>query len=307
MIRSVSRLPAGAFPTVTVAQLPASEATPGRIFIVSDAATPLDINTAVVGGGFITVAVISYGYGWLPLHAVSGFTPANLSSVDMLYWYEINDLTTLFQDAVGNIPAVEGSVVGLIRDKSGNDNHISILANVQRPVLRLEDGNYWLEWDGIDDDGGVSIPDLAFPMYRISRIRQMAWQSAAFIYAAPNGACFGLQQSGTVPNFRMNSGGANGPNTVNGSVDMPAAIALQQNCVVSEKAITANASRLTINRLPALTGTNMGLDVPNGFHISRTTPSAVMMGTIVCTNGIPSASELALLESYIANQAGVTL
>ena len=72
---------------------------------------------------------------WLAVQAV--FTPAKLfeSGANGL-WLDPSDLTTLFQDSAGTTPvtAVE-QPVGLIRDKSGRNNHASQSTSANRPTL----------------------------------------------------------------------------------------------------------------------------------------------------------------------------
>jgi len=51
-------------------------------------------------------------------------------------WYDPSDFSTMFQDSAGATPvtAVE-QTVGLIRDKSGNNNHVSQATSSKRPTL----------------------------------------------------------------------------------------------------------------------------------------------------------------------------
>lgn len=68
--------------------------------------------------------------------------------------YDPNDLTTMFQDAAGTIPVTgAGQPVGLIRDKSGRNNHASQTTSASRPILQRNatTGAYYLAFDGADD------------------------------------------------------------------------------------------------------------------------------------------------------------
>lgn len=70
------------------------------------------------------------------------------------FFYDTNDLSTMFQDAAGTIPVTAaGQPVGLIRDKSGNNNHAFAKSSATRPILRRNatTGAYYLEFDGADD------------------------------------------------------------------------------------------------------------------------------------------------------------
>lgn len=75
-------------------------------------------------------------------------------------WLDIQDLTTLFQDAAGTTPAAVGSPVGLVCDKSGLDHHISTATSSQKPILRQDaGGKYYLEFDGVDDALSVTFAE----------------------------------------------------------------------------------------------------------------------------------------------------
>ena len=53
------------------------------------------------------------------------------------FFYDPNDLSTTFQDSAGTIPVTAvGQPVGLIRDKSGRNNHAYQTASAARPILR---------------------------------------------------------------------------------------------------------------------------------------------------------------------------
>lgn len=64
------------------------------------------------------------------------FTPLSLfSSGELGAWFNPSDLSSMFQDAAGTIPASYGQPVGMIRDKSGNGNHASQETSTARPTL----------------------------------------------------------------------------------------------------------------------------------------------------------------------------
>lgn len=70
------------------------------------------------------------------------------------FWYDPNDMGTMYQDAAGTVPVTAvGQPVGLIRDKSGRNNHAYQTTSASRPILRQNTttGAYYLEFDGSDD------------------------------------------------------------------------------------------------------------------------------------------------------------
>ena len=70
------------------------------------------------------------------------------------FFYDPNDLSAMFQDSAGTIPVTAaGQPVGLIRDKSGRNNHAFQTNSASRPILRKNatTGANYLEFDGGDD------------------------------------------------------------------------------------------------------------------------------------------------------------
>lgn len=82
-----------------------------------------------------------------------GFQPSTLFATgEQGIWLDPSDLATMFQDDAGTTPVTAaGQVVGLIRDKSGNNNHASQTTEASKPILRNTGNLWWLEFDGVDD------------------------------------------------------------------------------------------------------------------------------------------------------------
>ena len=86
------------------------------------------------------------------------------------FYYDPNDLSTMYQDAAGTVPVTgAGQPVGLIRDKSGRNNHAYQTTSASRPILRKNavTGANYLEFDGSDDflQTAVSLP---FPVTAVA-------------------------------------------------------------------------------------------------------------------------------------------
>ena len=70
------------------------------------------------------------------------------------FFYDPNDLSTMYQDANGTVPVTAvGQPVGLIKDKSGRGNHAMQTVSASRPILQRNatTGAYYLAFDGADD------------------------------------------------------------------------------------------------------------------------------------------------------------
>ncbi len=111
--------------------------------------TPL---STVVGGAF-----------WTPGATVIGGTSKKtfdqpiqsiFANNEQGFFYDPNDLSTMFQNYEGTTPVTAvGQPVGLIRDKSGRNNHAFQTTSASRPILRKNatTGANYLEFDGSDD------------------------------------------------------------------------------------------------------------------------------------------------------------
>lgn len=137
----------------------------GRVVFV-DATAALPINTVWSNGlprsdGAICVSsgAVAYWSNGIPFAAngavsASFFSPASLFAAgEQGAWYDPSDFSTLFQDSAGTTPVTAvGQPVGLMRDKSGRNNHASQATAASRPVLQQDSsGNYFLLCDGVDD------------------------------------------------------------------------------------------------------------------------------------------------------------
>ena len=110
--------------------------------------TPL---STMVGGAFWTPEATVIGGGALNFEKLVAKLFANN---EQGFFYDPNDLSTMFQDAAGTIPVTAvGQPVGLILDKSGRNNHAYQTASASRPILRKNavTGANYLEFDGSDD------------------------------------------------------------------------------------------------------------------------------------------------------------
>lgn len=110
--------------------------------------TPL---STVIGGAFWTPGATVIGGASKTLNQLIKSLFANN---EQGFAYDPNDLTTMFQDAGGTIPVTAaGQAVGLMKDKSGRNNHAFQTVSASRPILQRDTntGAYYLAFDGVDD------------------------------------------------------------------------------------------------------------------------------------------------------------
>ena len=111
----------------------------------------------------ITPKITNLGYSnlWSDMSTILGYASNFNQQIQKLFanneqgfWYDPNDLSTMFQDTEGTVPVTAvGQPVGLIRDKSGRNNHAFQTNSESRPILRQNSvtGANYLEFDGVDD------------------------------------------------------------------------------------------------------------------------------------------------------------
>ena len=68
-------------------------------------------------------------------------------------WYDVSDLSTMFQDRAGTIPVTAiGQTVGRIIDKSGRGNHLTAISDAARGLYQADvSGRPFVLFDGVDD------------------------------------------------------------------------------------------------------------------------------------------------------------
>lgn len=98
---------------------------------------------------------------WTDMSTILGYASNFTQQIQKLFangeqgfFYDPSDMGTMFQDSAGTIPVTAaGQPVGLIRDKSGRNNHAFQTNSALRPILRKNatTGANYLEFDGGDD------------------------------------------------------------------------------------------------------------------------------------------------------------
>lgn len=124
------------------------------------------------------------------------WTPASLfAASEQGVWLDESDLSTMFQDLAGTVPAAVDMPVGTRLDKSGNGNHWTAPNTSSRPILRLTGGLYSLQWDGVDDQqlmpaGAWTLVTCYFAGYLDNSVGVHVWDPAD-----PGDGYFGVYQS----------------------------------------------------------------------------------------------------------------
>lgn len=234
--------------------------------------------------------------------------------------YDPNDLSTMFQDAAGTVPVTgAGQAVGLMKDKSGRNNHAYQTNSASRPILRknAETGANYLEFDGSDDFLQTSNIDFTstdklslFAGVRKSSDATLGYllnlgdyrtQQGVFHVRAP--------QSNADTNVALYVKGTTGAPAIAGSV--PSGV----NFVLSGSAALAPSSiKLRINAILAASA-NFNLGVGNfenyPLYIGRfngtESPFNGHVYSLIGIGRLTTAIETAAIEKELAKRTGVTL
>ena len=132
------------------------------------------------------------------------FSPGDLfANGEQGAWYDPSDLNTLFQDAAGTIPVTaDGDPVGLMLDKSGNDNHASQSTTAAKPVYRTDGSKRWIELDGVDDHLSVPVAAQGDADDSNSVFSASLHDGVSSFYLLGNSADYGLSMLHDATGFR---------------------------------------------------------------------------------------------------------
>jgi len=81
-----------------------------------------------------------------PTVAAGGFTPADLFTTEEGAWYDVSDLSSMFQNSNGTTAVTaDGDPVGYLGDQTGNGHHLIQATAGTRPIYRTDGTYHWLE------------------------------------------------------------------------------------------------------------------------------------------------------------------
>jgi hypothetical protein len=146
------------------------------------------------------------------------------------FWYDIQDLSTLWANVNRTIPAVVGGPVRGITDKSGNGYHYSTNTLSTSPTLQQDGAFYYLDVDGLNDQA------LAYSLDFSARREMSVFAAIMARVNSPTGTLinFGALSNGSweisAPdaggNYRSISRGTTANSAVGGAVSAPEIAAL---------------------------------------------------------------------------------
>ena len=111
--------------------------------------------STVIGGAFLTPGATVIG--GTSKKTFDQLIQSLFSNGEQGFFYDPNDLSTMFQDAAGAIPVTAtGQPVGRVLDKSGRGNHAYQTKSAARPILR--DAPRRIDFDVVYDKLITNLP-----------------------------------------------------------------------------------------------------------------------------------------------------
>jgi len=270
----------------------------------------LTLGANAIGKLYLGSTQINKAYLGTTVLFSSGFDPASLFAGGTEgAWYDPSDLSTLFQDSAGTTPVTaSGQPVGLMLDKSGNDNHATQAISAKRPTYTEGGGLSWLAFDKVDD--AMEIQNAAFSFTG----DQSVWVAAKhntgngkYIYLMggdDKGYLFVTEEStGRMRFIPLTIGDDAISTSVIGT--SPIVFGGAWDRYSGDISLRENGVEYTASKTPA--------DVPvpvvtllGGGNQSGTNWDGNIYGAVI-VNNLTTASETGEVEAYLAAKSGVTL
>lgn len=228
------------------------------------------------------------------------FTPLDLFFRDKQgVWFDPSDLSTMFQDVSGTVPVTkDGDPVGMIKDKSGNDNHAIQEIASARPIYRTDGELHWLEFDGVDDYLTSTLASIKQP-YTIVTAKDESMIFGQNMYYISS-------SSPTTVVFRYATNYYKW--TVDGSGGIATKLQSPEKCVML---VNIDGSNSLIRFNNTIYSKSLATTALAGeTHIfkyfgGKSSKKALMYGFIIAQNIV--GSKVDMICSYLANKSGVTL
>lgn len=211
-----------------------------------------------------------------------------------------DDMTTMWKNIAGTVPAVVGDLVRRINDKSGNANHLIAPSDASSPILRQVNGFRFLEFDGTGHQMPAAFA-VAQSWDRISALRQISYVPNAYVYGDISGNAGVLYSTGASPNLALYDGGGLTANNDGAVVGVDA--------VVTERHANTN-SRLRINRNTYATGTT-GSASPGGIAVGKGASGGgfanIRLFGLLMIEKVLSDAEILTVEAAMAGNCAAVL
>ena len=246
----------------------------------------------------------------------SAWSPADLFTGGVTgAWYQVSDLTSLFEERTGGgtTPASVDGVVGTIRDKSGNTNHLVAPSDAARGILRQSGAEYYIELDATDDTYScASALTWAYPRFvgvttqkaaNATQIMVIGFYASAISYS-------GMSNSSSATGIVFGSN-RNPSSGVVGTTGTVGSVPINTTKVITS---VANTNLITFQSNADTEETNTATFDPTllsgtpGIEICRVPAyGGRFYGGIFCMNKSMSADDRNSARTWLGNLGGLTL
>ena len=314
----------------TIAQTPSSA-------VVSGATVTLTLPTTAAYGQTITVSYTVPGTNQIrdaagnPAAALTAQAVANSTDgPGALFdagqpgvWYDVSDMSTLFQDAAGTVPVTAvGQPVGRVLDKSGRGNHATQTTATSRPVLGQDgNGKRCLIFDGIDDWLSTDVPvDLSSPsgLSVFASVRQLSDSTGMILESGTNawditsnpGTWFMSSRTGASPlNREVGAGGTSRLAASVVTAATPVTLARSMLTSIPGGYVTARAAGYSDSTTSGSMGA-AGFAARTLFVGRRAGLVYTFEGNVygvLVTGKVVDGAELTMLDGYFSRIAGLAI
>jgi len=217
-------------------------------------------------------------------------------------WYDPSDMSSLFQDSAGTIPVTANNQpVGMMKDKSGRNNHLLQTTAGFRPLFKTSGGFRWIEGDGVDDLLTCTTLPLNQPIERISAIRQLNYVSQNRIFCSATATTTLLIQSLQAPGSLALYSGA--------ELDHVTGLSIGVDGVITERH-NGTSGRIAVNNTAYVTG-DTGTNAMAGLTLFSQTTGGSYSNTrcygVIIREGTMTDTQIANARTWLGAKAGLTL
>jgi len=259
-----------------------------------------------------------YGAAGIATGGGAAWTPASLTN--LLWWYNIYDLSKMWQDSAKTTPVTgDNQPVGYIEDSSGNGHDVHQTTAGKRPIFKTAGGLNWLEFTGaggtralnsvntIDQSASQNVTVCAGVTTDINATMAIAESSAQWF--TNNGAWMLYSES---QRYRMAAKGSGA--VLVADIALSATITAPNTRVVVGIAPMASNNLIRTNQTEVASSANTKGAIDYGNYTlyigARAGTSLYYDGSIYslfATTDILTGADLTNSETYIAEKSGVTL
>jgi hypothetical protein len=244
------------------------------------------------------------------------WTPAKLFTLETPgFWYDIQDLSTLFQDAAGTVPAEVGDPVYLIRDKSGANKHATANDTTTARAILGQDaqGKYYLPFTS------TTLYNLDAPFNTDIGANWM-WAIDTTNLSNATAILFNRNSSSAIntPGIYLSNGAFQVIAVFDGDWRAPVASPTRKKYVgTSQISLTSGSSRTAINYVDGVEqavqtysrhpATNERVISMSSYAGSQQITGARLYSTVFVSGGLLSDDNRELATAWLAKSIGVTL